>query len=262
MKTNNESIYQLNNVPIFEALYGKGLISLGGYQAVDRLFDKIPLAGKHLLDIGSGIGGIAHYLAAHYQAKVTGLEIHPWMADYAKQSAEKTIKQAVNFITYNNDGSIPLKATSIDIAYSKGVLTNVKNKKQLFKEVTSVLKPGGDLYLIDWLVPEEVGPSSQRLNTGEASYKETRQSYRDAILTPNGFQQIIFTDVSKEYLVYTQDLQRLLSSDEHQKKYETVLPNALRKQLLKSNANLIDAIKSGKQFSTRIHAVKVLHEMD
>jgi len=64
MAKNEDEIYRLENVPVFEAIYGKGLISLGGYDAAEQMFDGLELNGEHLLDIGSGIGGIAHHLAA------------------------------------------------------------------------------------------------------------------------------------------------------------------------------------------------------
>ena len=62
----NDEIYTLKNVPLFEAMYGTGLISLGGYEAVDAMFKGIDLRSKKILDIGSGIGGMAHYLSKKY----------------------------------------------------------------------------------------------------------------------------------------------------------------------------------------------------
>ena len=155
MSAPNASIYKLENVPLFEAIYGKGLISLGGLPAVDEMFSEVKLFGKNLLDIGSGIGGIDHYLAEKHSAHVTGLEVEAWMCAFAFASASPSLQNQLRFVTYNPDGSIPLASVSMDLVFSKGVLTNVADKKSLFHELARVLKPHGELCLVDWLVPSE-----------------------------------------------------------------------------------------------------------
>jgi phosphoethanolamine N-methyltransferase len=55
--------YRADNIPLFEALYGKHLISLGGLSAIDSMFADLPLHNKKALDIGFGLGGVAFYLA-------------------------------------------------------------------------------------------------------------------------------------------------------------------------------------------------------
>ncbi len=59
----SDDIYIEVNVPIFEAIYGKGLISLGGFEAIDNMFLNIDLKNKTILDVGSGLGGMAYHLA-------------------------------------------------------------------------------------------------------------------------------------------------------------------------------------------------------
>ena len=127
-------MYQPENASLFEAIYGPGLISLGGYEAVRRMFTDMSLRGKTLLDIGSGIGGMAHYLAKEFGARVVGLEIHSWMTAYAKQTAPNEIQDQVRFVCYSGSEPIPVNSGSIDIVYSKGVLTNIADKKPLFEE--------------------------------------------------------------------------------------------------------------------------------
>lgn len=108
---------------------------------------------------------------------------------------------------------MPFSNSSIDLAYSKGVLTNVKDKSSLFKEVVRLLKRGGSICLIDWLVPESKGQSFETLSMGDFSYKETESSYRD-LLHRVGFSDISFEDVSSEYLGYVKALERRLCSSD------------------------------------------------
>jgi ubiquinone/menaquinone biosynthesis C-methylase UbiE len=173
----SDNIYVETNVPLFEAIYGKGLISLGGLEAIDDMFLDVALTGKTILDIGSGIGGMAYHLAAQYDCQVIGLEIHPWMAEYATNHAPSSIKNKLEFISYTPDGEIPIGAQSIDICCSKGVLTNVKGKLKLFQECYRILQHSGQIVFIDWLVPESAGPKYDRLRMGDMSFKETKSSY-------------------------------------------------------------------------------------
>jgi len=52
----SNDVYTPENVPLFEAMYGPGLISLGGYEAIDQMVKDVGIKAKHLLDVGSGIG--------------------------------------------------------------------------------------------------------------------------------------------------------------------------------------------------------------
>ncbi|MBI2603551.1 MAG: methyltransferase domain-containing protein [Deltaproteobacteria bacterium] len=253
MANNEDSFYQPENIEIFEAIYGNGLISLGGLVAVDKMFEESDLNGKYLLDIGFGLGGMAHYLAETKNAYVTGLEVHPWMTQHATKTAPFSIKDRVKFVVYNEDNTIPLASESIDLAYSKGVLTNVQDKKSLFLEISRVLKIHGQICLIDWLNPS--APRTEKLHTGELSYKENKKSYCE-ILESCGFKDITFRDESSAYLGYAKDLGHKLQSPEHISQFSDIFSKELRNTVITSNTKLIESISSGAQLSYLIRAIK------
>ena len=153
----DDEFYLLENVPVFEAIHGKGLISLGGFDAVEEMFAGLELRHKNLLDIGFGIGGVAFYLAGERGARVWGIEVHEWMVDYATQSMPEEFYGNVEFLTYDQSGNIPLPDASIDLVYSKGVLAYIEDKEGLFAEIARVLRPDGQICLIDWLSPPNTG---------------------------------------------------------------------------------------------------------
>lgn len=251
----SDDSYVKKNVPLFEAIYGKGLISLGGYQAVDQMFFGLGLKDKQILDVGSGIGGMAYYLVEQYDCQVIGLEIRPWMADYAMTYAPQNIKNKLMFITYNPDGTIPISTQSIDLCYSKGVLTNVEKKLELFQEIHRILKNKGQIVFIDWLVPDATGPKYECLRLGDMSFKETQSSYTQ-LLKKSGFNNIKFIDKSKEYLEYVNQLDILYHSSEHRKTYASIISGSLRDDLIQSNIDLKKSIESGEQLSMLILADK------
>lgn len=251
----SSTIYIEENVPLFESIYGKGLISLGHLEAIDNMFLNIDLQNKTLIDIGSGIGGMAYHLARQYGCKVIGLEIHPWMTEYATTHAPENIKDNVKFISYAPNTSIPISDQSIHIACSKGVLTNVENKLALFQELYRILNHKGQIVFIDWLVPESSGPKYDRLRLGDMSFKETQASYKH-ILEKAGFNHLIFIDQSAEYLKYVNQLDKMYHSIEHQKQYAHIINASLREMLIQSNRDLKQSIESGQQYSMRILANK------
>lgn len=251
----SEDIYAEANVPVFEAIYGKGLISLGGLKAVDNMFAGVELKGKRLLDIGSGIGGMAHYLAQKHGCHVTGLELYDWMATYATKHAPTDLANQLQFITYDASGAIPLDDSSIDIVFSKGVLTNVKDKATLFANIYRVLVVGGQIIFVDWLVPENNRHGTELLAMGDMSYKETQSTYT-ALLQGAGFRHISFTDNTKEYLEYVNQLDTMYRSKQHIEQYANIISNELRAALIDSNLQLKEKITAGKQLSMLITANK------
>ncbi len=249
----DDNFYRLENVPSFEAIYGKGLISLGGFQAVDEMMAGLEVGRKELLDIGFGIGGMAHYLAAEYDARVWGLEIHEWMVTFARHATPAAIRNNVEFLTYDRNGNIPLSDACIDLAYSKGVLTNVEDKQCLFGEVARVLRPGGRICLIDWLAPAGTGKTSERLLLGDLSHRETALSYQE-LLTACGFSAIEIQDLSPSYLAYVRALRARLEDNEHIARYGDVLSDRLRQDIIASHASTAQAIENHTQLSCRILA--------
>ncbi|MFK7824154.1 MAG: methyltransferase domain-containing protein [Oligoflexales bacterium] len=251
----SEEIYLKSNVPVFEAIYGEGFISLGGEVATLKMFKHEEVANNTLLDIGFGIGGMAHLLASKFNSRVLGVEVHSWMPDYARETAPKLQKSQFDFATYTTSGEIPFLDGSVDLAYSKGVLTNVKDKRSLFKEVNRLLKSNGKICLIDWLVPASKGPMSETLPMGDASHKETESTYK-YLLQQAGFSEIYFEDVSEEYLGYVRNLDEKLRSRDHQEQYTNIINDNLRIQLIESNQILMASIENGQQLSVKIKANK------
>lgn len=251
----SENIYVKENVPVFEALYGEGLISLGGKKAILKMFEEENLKEKKLLDIGFGLGGMAFFLAETFRATVLGLELHPWMAEFAKKRCPGALKDKTNFFTYGERGSIPCQDESIDLAYSKGVLTNIEDKEFLFKEVARVLKPGGRLCLIDWLSPKGDKTQIETLSLGPKLFRESPEAYKE-ILDLSGFEDLIFEDVTEEYLGYAEDMLAQMQSEDHKKKFASVISEDLRRDLIDFDKRLVEQIRRKEKLSYRIRGKK------
>ena len=173
-----------------EAAYGKGMMSEGGAEGIEYLFDSIPLKGKVALDIGSGLGGAAFYLAEKYDMHVTGLEVNAWMLEESTHRTPEHLRSKINFLLSSSNSNWAISEDSMDIIYSKGVLTHVKTKDEIFQEFYRILKRDGLLVISDCLSSEEKrwGKNIARLVELEhlPMFSESESGYIEA-LKKNGF---------------------------------------------------------------------------
>ncbi|WP_425404213.1 class I SAM-dependent methyltransferase [Hwanghaeella sp.] len=109
------------------------------------LFD--PGADAHLLDIGSGIGGPARYLADRFGCRVTGIDLTAEFVDVARRLTDLVgLSGRVDFVQ-GNALSMPFHEASFDGAYSMNVSMNIADKDAFYREVRRVLRPGAPLIL-------------------------------------------------------------------------------------------------------------------
>lgn len=191
-----------------EAAYGPNMMSEGGTIAIDRMFGSIDLSNKKIMDIGAGLGGVAFYLANNFATNVVGLELGEWMVNEATRRTPDHLKSRVSFIQYQEP--LPFESASFDLIYSKGVLTHVRDKLPLFKEVCRALKPNGLLIIDDWLSPfaNKWGDRLKKMCEVEnlTLYAETEENYIKT-LREAGFDDIQLRDENAHYAGYNQAIQ-------------------------------------------------------
>ena len=240
--------YQPDSVPLFEAMYGEHLISLGGQAAIDNMFSDIDVRHLKALDVGFGLGGVAFYLAEKFNMEIAGLEVNSWMVTYANAHKPSHLSNALEFTTYDQNGRIPYSANSFDLVYSKGVMNHVANKLPLFAQLYSVLKPHGRLVIADWIHTHNGSDQPGVLVC------ESQNSYRE-VLESAGFSNIQFRDDSDLFLSYTQALLNRLDKQRHfiQRTYGKDIYTMIKNEHL----SLIDKISQGEKIATRILAHKL-----
>jgi len=106
--------------------------------------------GDHLLDIGSGIGGPARYLATRFDCRVTGIDLTSEFCDVARHFTRVLgLEDRITF-EVGDAVAMPFAAASFDGAYSMNVSMNIADKDAFYRAIHRVLKPGA------WLVLSEV----------------------------------------------------------------------------------------------------------
>ncbi|MDR3476863.1 MAG: methyltransferase domain-containing protein [Gammaproteobacteria bacterium] len=190
---------------MLEFTYGKGMMSEGGVEAIDNMFAGINLNQKKCLDIGFGLAGAAHHLAATYGTYVTGLEINPRMVMEANKTIPSPLKKLLHFVTSENFPNIPFSTNEFDIAYSKGVFVHLEEKQEAFNEMYRVLKPKGSFIIDDWLSPHDNAWSDgvkKLCEMEDLSLFSTSEKTYLATLKHAGFKNIQTKNVSQEYSQY------------------------------------------------------------
>lgn len=111
------------------------------------LASKITLQGKVILEVGSGRGGGARYLAQYFHPlNYIGLDI----AQHAVDLANKLHPLPNLKFIQGSAESIPLGDNTIDAVINVESSHSYGNVTQFLREVYRVLKPGGYLLLVDF----------------------------------------------------------------------------------------------------------------
>lgn len=126
-------------------------IATASRRTVERLADRLPAIDSNawILDIGSGYGGAARYLARRFGCKVTALNLsEKENARNRELSAESGLEELVDVVEGSFE-EIPLGDASVDIVWSQDAILHSGRRDQVIAEVARVLKPGGHFVFTD-----------------------------------------------------------------------------------------------------------------
>ncbi len=151
-----EDHYPPRLIAMLEALWGEGFLSPGGPEEVARVIGTHSLAGKTVLDIGCGAGGIdVALVATHGATHVTGIDVEdPVLARARDVVAQRGLGHRIGLIKVA-PGPLPFPPATFDVVFSKDSIVHIPDKAALMAEVVRVLKPGGRFLASDWLIGTE-----------------------------------------------------------------------------------------------------------
>lgn len=156
----------------------------GGTAATDRLIAEAAVRSDDLvLDVCSGLGGPARYLAWKTGCDVTGLDLTVSRVEGATDLTRITgLSGSVRFV-HGNALDMPFPDASFTLAIAQEAFAHVPDKARLIAECARVLRPGGRLVFTDILHEGHLSADdAQRLYDG-MTFTE--------IETPEGYAQLL-----------------------------------------------------------------------
>ncbi len=126
----------------FDQFHGRGAVATQELVALLK-----PQADERLLDIGSGIGGPARWIAAKFACHVTGVDL---TAEFCAAAEElNRLIGMTDQVTIRNGSALalPVPDGAFDAAYSQNVAMNIADKRRFYREAFRALRPGGRLAL-------------------------------------------------------------------------------------------------------------------
>jgi sarcosine/dimethylglycine N-methyltransferase len=106
-------------------------------------------ADMSVLDVGSGVGGPARFLAATYGCRVTGVDLSEPFVDAARYLTERTGQSGrVSFETASAL-ELPFDDGRFNVVLLQHVAMNILDRARLYREIRRVLRSGGRFATFD-----------------------------------------------------------------------------------------------------------------
>ncbi|MGP0090195.1 MAG: class I SAM-dependent methyltransferase [Xanthobacteraceae bacterium] len=106
-------------------------------------------ADTSVLDVGSGVGGPARFLAATCGCRVTGVDLSEPFVDAARYLTERTGQSAQVSFEVASALALPFDGDRFNVVLLQHVAMNIADRARLYGEIRRVLKSGGRFATFD-----------------------------------------------------------------------------------------------------------------
>jgi ubiquinone/menaquinone biosynthesis C-methylase UbiE len=176
----------------------------GGLEATKGLGNLLgPRSDQRVLDVGSGLGGPARYMAATFGCHVTGIDLTSDFVRVATTMSGYAGLADKNTFIVANALQMPFADASFDLAYSQHVAMNIADREGLYAEIRRVLKPGAQFGVHDVLIGngELLEYPLPWASTAETSHL-VPEAEMQSLITGAGFElvkSVDMTDIAKQF---------------------------------------------------------------
>ena len=153
--------------PTFDALAPYDHFHGRGLEATEETADLLEAsATDHVLDVGSGIGGPARYVARRFGCRVSGIDLTAEFCEVARHLTSLLGLEGRVSVRQGDALSMPFADAAFDGAYSMNVSMNIADKCALYRQIHRVLKPGARLVLSEVVQGPGGAPTTRRRGRG------------------------------------------------------------------------------------------------
>lgn len=163
-----------------------------------------PTASDNILDVGSGPGGTAIWLANKFDCQVFGVDINSYFVSHSQEMiAQENLSDKIkikkhNLVTDDLPGQMFDKIVSLD------TITYIEPKLELYKKMKGLLKPGGKIVVADYFIGRNGSWLTKKMLgiTYGAKHFVTFNDYQN-ILSKAGLQVDNVRDVTRNTAIAT-----------------------------------------------------------
>lgn len=121
-----------------------------GREATIELANRAALRpGLRVLDVGSGLGGSARFLASEHRCHVTGIDLTREYVNAARALADLVGLGGEVEFRQANALDLPFADASFDVVWTEHAQMNIEDKGAFYGQAARVLKAGGELVFHD-----------------------------------------------------------------------------------------------------------------
>ncbi|WDR05152.1 methyltransferase domain-containing protein [Devosia rhodophyticola] len=178
-----------------------------------------PGAGEHILDVGSGIGGPARYMANTYGCRVSGIDITERFVAAANELTALCGMEGQASFARADAAALPFDDDVFEHGYCFYVGMNLPDRAKVLRECARVVRPGGRFVWSEAVLNEgnPIYPLPWSL-TAEGSHLVGKEALV-ALIEKAGFEILTVADESAEQLQLAAKMKaagKSLSSGQHQ----------------------------------------------
>jgi len=162
-----------DRLALVQLLWGEGFSSPGEAEHVLTLIKPLGLNPKmSVVDLNPGLGGTTRVIAKETGAWITAFEVDPDLAAAGQALSVKAGMAKKAEIRSFTPPRTELRPGSMDAVFAKESLNQIEDRKTLFRELYTVLKPQGQVLFTDYVLSKD-GESSAKLGEWLARERPT-----------------------------------------------------------------------------------------
>ncbi|WP_405662719.1 methyltransferase domain-containing protein [Streptomyces sp. RK9] len=128
-------------------------------RTVERMAGKLGLTEESVvLDLGSGYGGSARYLASTYGCRVLALNLSEVENQRHKELNHSRGLSGLIEVVDGSFEDIPYPDDQVDVVWSQDAFLHSGNRVRVLEEISRVLRPGGQLIFTDPMAVDDCPP--------------------------------------------------------------------------------------------------------
>ena len=207
--------YDDRMLTLLQIIWGDGFLSPGGPQAVRAIVAGLDLAGKRVLDIGCGLGGLDEVLVHEFGAQVVGVDVGALIVKLGQARAARSGLADRIEIKLVKPGPLPFPDATFDVVFGKDAWLHIEDKASFFAEIHRVLKPGGIITCGDWM--KSPGPYSDDMRyffkMECLTYNLVTLAEYGRLIHGAGFVEVALEDIAAQYQVGAKEELRRMKAE-------------------------------------------------